>query len=85
MRPSLSARGMWDQGESREEDERWLTDVGMVDLCKEPDLRWAHGVLFRQEQLQSEDAICMDVGGYVYGVKRRDERVVMDGQGVHAL
>ena len=57
MRPSLSARGIWDQGESREEDKKWLTDVGMVDLCKEPDLWWAHGVFFWQEELQTEDTI----------------------------
>ena len=32
-----------------------LTDVGVVDLCEETNLWWAHGVFFWQEELQTED------------------------------
>ena len=34
-----------------------LTDVGVVDLCEETNLWWAHGVFFWQEELQTEDTI----------------------------
>lgn len=47
-----------------------LTDVGVVDLCEKPDLWRAHGVLFRQKQLQREDAVCMHAECCAKGTKR---------------
>ena len=34
-------------------------DVGVVDLGQEPNLRWRHGVVVRQEQLELEYAPCV--------------------------
>lgn len=48
MRPSLSASSRVRRRESDGEVGR-LTDVGVVDLGEETDLRWAHRVLFWQE------------------------------------
>lgn len=35
-----------------------LVDVGMVDLCKKPDLRRVHRVVIRKEELELEGAAC---------------------------
>lgn len=48
MRPSLSASSRVRRRDSGGEVGR-LTDVGVVDLGEETDLRWAHRVLFWQE------------------------------------
>lgn len=34
-------------------------DVGVVDLGKEANLGWRHGVVVRQEQFELEDAACV--------------------------
>lgn len=56
MRPSLSGRNRM-----RRRDETKvtisLTDVRVVDLGEEPDLWWAHRILFWQKKFQPKDAI----------------------------
>lgn len=47
IRPSLSVRKRCRYQQRLQRSECRLTDVGVIDLCKEPDFWWIHRVLFR--------------------------------------